>query len=207
MDVSGSQMLIGLGIGIIALILMILKTKIHVFLALIIAATIVGIVGGLEPSATVSAITSGFGGTLGSIGIIIGFGVMMGKMLELSGAAEKMALTFLKLFGKGREEWALAITGFLVSIPIFCDSGFVILTPLARALSKKTKKSIVTLSIALASGLVITHSLIPPTPGPLGVAGTFGVDVGQFILLGILLAIPMVIATTIYGKFMNKKIY
>ena len=207
MDVSGSQMLIGLGIGIIALILMILKTKIHVFLALILAATIVGIVGGLEPSATINAITTGFGGTLGSIGIIIGFGVMMGKMLELSGAAEKMALTFLKLFGKGREEWALAITGFLVSIPIFCDSGFVILSPLARALSKKTKKSIVALSIALASGLVITHSLIPPTPGPLGVAGTFGVDVGQFILLGILLAIPMVIATTIYGKFMNKKIY
>ena len=207
MEVSGSQMLIGLGIGIIALILMILKTKIHVFLALIIASVIVGIVGGLEPSATIGAITSGFGGTLGSIGIIIGLGVMMGKMLELSGAAEKMALTFLKLFGKGREEWALSITGFLVSIPIFCDSGFVILSPLARALSKKTKKSIITLSIALASGLVITHSLIPPTPGPLGVAGTFGVDVGQFILLGLFLAIPMVIATTIYAKFMNKKIY
>ena len=206
-NVSGSQMLIGLGIGIVALILMILKTKIHVFLALIVAAVIVGIVGGLEPSATINAITTGFGGTLGSIGIIIGFGVMMGKMLELSGAAEKMALTFLRLFGKGREEWALSITGFLVSIPIFCDSGFVILTPLARALSKKTKKSIVALSISLASGLVITHTLIPPTPGPLGVAGTFGVDVGQFILLGIILSIPMVIATTIYGKFMNKKIY
>ncbi|NLO10034.1 MAG: GntP family permease [Clostridiales bacterium] len=207
MDVSGSQMLIGLGIGILALILMILKTKIHVFLALIIAAVIVGIVGGLEPSATIGAITSGFGGTLGSIGIIIGFGVMMGKMLELSGAAEKMALTFLKLFGKGREEWALSITGFLVSIPIFCDSGFVILSPLAKALSRKTKKSIVALSISLAGGLVITHSLIPPTPGPLGVAGTFGVDVGKFILLGIVLSIPMAIAVTIYAKFMNKKIY
>lgn len=206
-NVSGSQMLIGLGIGILALILMILKTKVHVFLALIIAAVIVGIVGGLEPSATISAITAGFGGTLGSIGIIIGFGVMMGKMLELSGAAEKMALTFLKLFGKGREEWALSITGFLVSIPIFCDSGFVILSPLAKALSRKTKKSIVALSISLAGGLVITHSLIPPTPGPLGVAGTFGVDVGKFILLGIVLAIPMAIAVTIYAKFMNNKIY
>ncbi|MDD4112024.1 MAG: GntP family permease [Herbinix sp.] len=206
-NVSGSQMLIGLGIGILALILMILKTKIHVFLALIIAAVIVGIVGGLEPSATISAITSGFGGTLGSIGIIIGFGVMMGKMLELSGAAEKMALTFLKLFGKGREEWALSITGFLVSIPIFCDSGFVILSPLAKALSRKTKKSIVALSISLAGGLVITHSLIPPTPGPLGVAGTFGVDVGQFILLGIVLAIPMSLAVTFYAKYMNKQIY
>jgi len=206
-NVSGTQMIIGLAIGILALILMILKTKIHVFLALIIASVIVGIVGGLDPIATVSAITTGFGNTLGSIGIIIGFGVMMGKMLELSEAAEKMALTFLKLFGKGREEWALSITGFLVSIPIFCDSGFVILSPLAKALSRKTKKSIVSLAIALAGGLVVTHSLVPPTPGPLGVAGTFGVDVGKFILIGICLSIPIVIATTIYGKYMNKKIY
>lgn len=206
-NISGSQMLLGLGVGILVLIFLILKTKIHVFLALIIASVIVGVVGGLDPIDTVNAITTGFGSTLGSIGIIIGFGVMMGKMLELSGAAEKMALTFLKLFGKGREEWALSITGFLVSIPIFCDSGFVILSPLARALSRKTKKSIVSLSIALAGGLVITHSLVPPTPGPLGVAGTFGVDVGKFILLGIVLAIPMAIATTLYGKFMNRQIY
>lgn len=206
-NVSGSQMLIGLGVGILALIFMILRTKIHVFLALIISAVIVGLVGGLEPSATVSAITTGFGNTLGSIGIIIGFGVMMGKMLELSGAAERMARTFLRLFGKGREEWALSITGFLVSIPIFCDSGFVILSPLAKALSRKTKKSIVALAISLAGGLVITHSLIPPTPGPLGVAGTFGVDVGQFILIGIFLAIPMTVAVTLYAKYMNRKIY
>lgn len=205
--VSGSQMLIGLGVGLILLILMILKTKIHVFLALIIASVVVGLVGGLAPTETVKAITTGFGGTLSSIGIIIGFGIMMGKMFEVSGAAERMALTFLKIFGKGREEWALNITGFLVSIPIFCDSGFVILSPLAKALSRRTKKSMVTLSIALAGGLVITHSLIPPTPGPLGVAGTFGVDVGRFILLGIVIAIPMAIAVTIYGKYLGKKIY
>jgi GntP family gluconate:H+ symporter len=206
-NVSGSQMLIGLGIGLIALIFMILKTKIHVFVALIISAVIVGVVGGLGTTATVDAITTGFGGTLGSIGIIIGLGIMMGQMFEISGAAERMARTFLKLFGKGREEMALSLTGFLVSIPIFCDSGFVILSPLAKALSRKTKKSIAGLSIALAGGLVITHSLIPPTPGPLGVAGTFGVDVGQFILLGIVIAFPMAIATMLYGKYIGKKIY
>jgi GntP family gluconate:H+ symporter len=206
-NVSGSQMLIGLGIGLIALIFMILKTKIHVFVALIISAVIVGVVGGLGTTATVDAITTGFGGTLGSIGIIIGLGIMMGQMFEISGAAERMARTFLKLFGKGREEMALSLTGFLVSIPIFCDSGFVILSPLAKALSRKTKKSIAGLSIALAGGLVITHSLVPPTPGPLGVAGTFGVDVGQFILLGIVIAFPMAIATMLYGKYVGKKIY
>ncbi len=89
----------------------------------------------------INSITTGFGGTLGSIGIIIGFGVMMGQIFERTGAAKRMAQTFLKLFGKGREEEALGITGFLVSIPIFCDSGFVILAPIAKAISKVTKIS------------------------------------------------------------------
>ena len=158
--VSGQQMLIGLLIGIILLILMILKTKIHAFLALIISALIVGIVGGMTPADTIAAIQTGFGGTLGNIGIIIGFGVMMGQIFEMSGAAEKMAKTFLKVFGKKNEELALSLTGFLVSIPIFCDSGFVILSPIAKAISKRTKKSVVGLGVALASGLVITHTLV-----------------------------------------------
>ena len=206
-NVSGSQMLIGLGIGLAVLIFLILKTKVHVFVALLIAAVIVGVVGGLGTNATVDAITAGFGSTLGNIGIIIGLGIMMGQMFEISGAAEKMARTFLKLFGKGKEEAALTLTGFLVSIPIFCDSGFVILSPLAKALSRQTKKSMTGLGVALASGLVITHSLVPPTPGPLGVAGTFGVDVGKFILLGIGIAFPMAIATMLYSKYIGKKIY
>lgn len=206
-EVSGAQMLIGLGIGLAVLIFLILKTKVHVFVALLIAAVIVGVVGGLGTNATVDAITTGFGGTLGNIGIIIGLGIMMGQMFEISGAAERMARTFLKLFGKGREEAALTLTGFLVSIPIFCDSGFVILSPLAKALSRSTKKSIAGLAVALAGGLVITHSLVPPTPGPLGVAGTFGVDVGQFILLGIGIALPMAIAVMLYSRYIGKKIY
>ncbi len=94
-----------------------------------------------------------------------------------------------------------------MSIPIFCDSGFIILAPLAKAISKKTKKSVVSLGVALGLGLVITHSLVPPTPGPVGVAGIFGVSVGKFILWGIPLAIPMVIAGMFYGKYIGKKIY
>lgn len=214
---SGQRMLLGLAVGIIILIFLVLKTKIHAFLALIMCSMIVGIVGGmpivnivLEDGKTfgiMHSITSGFGGTLGSIGIIIGFGVMMGQIFEVSGAAERMAQTFLKLFGKRREEEALALTGFLVSIPIFCDSGFVILSPIAKAISRATKKSVISLGIALAAGLVITHSLIPPTPGPLGVCGIFGVDVGKFILLGIVLSIPMTIACLIYARLIGRKIY
>ncbi len=205
--ISGAQMLIGLGIGLLALILLILKTKIHVFIALIIASCIIGLAGGMAPNAVAGAITKGFGGTLGSIGIIIGLGVMLGQIFEESGAAERMARTFLKVFGKGHEELAMAVTGYIVSIAIFCDSGFVILSPLAKALSKETKKSMVALSVALAGGLVITHSLVPPTPGPLGVAGTFQIDVGQFLLLGLIVSIPMVLVTMFYGKWLGKRIY
>lgn len=205
--VSGNQMILGLAIGIFVLIFLIMKTKIHAFLALIIAAATTGLIGGMPPESVLGSISKGFGGTLGSIGIIIGFGVMMGELFETSGAAERMAQTFIKILGKDREEWALAITGFIVSIPIFCDSGFVILTPLVKAISKKTKKSVVSLGIPLAVGLVITHSIVPPTPGPVGVAGLFGVSVGSLILWGTIIAIPMAIAGTLYGKWIGKKIY
>lgn len=204
---SGMQMIVALIIGIVLLILLILKTKVHTFLALILAATVIGLLGGMVPGEIPTAIINGFGGTLGSIGIIIGFGVMMGQIFDKSGAAERMALTFIKLFGKKHEHWAMALTGFIVSIPIFCDSGFVIVSPIAKAISKKTGRSIVAIAGPLAAGLVITHSLVPPTPGPLGVAGTFGVDVGQFILVGILLAIPMTIVCCLYSCWLGKRMY
>ncbi len=214
---DGMTMFLGLIVGILLLIFLVLKTKVQAFLALILATIFVGIVGGM-PLATVTlengakfgilnSITTGFGGTLGNIGIIIGFGVMMGQIFEISGAAKRMAYTFLKLFGKKREEEALSITGFLVSIPIFCDSGFIVLAPIAKAISKVTKKSVIALGVSLAAGLVITHSLVPPTPGPLGVVGIFGVDVGQFLMYSILLAIPMTAACILYARFYLAKKY
>lgn len=218
---DGQRMLIALAIGIAVLIFLVLKTKVQAFLALICTTILVGVIGGMPLSnvtievdgvektfGILNSITTGFGGVLGSIGIIIGFGVMMGQIFEVSGAAKRMAYTFLKAFGKGREEEALALTGFLVSIPIFCDSGFIVLAPIAKALSKTTKKSVIGLGVALAAGLVITHSLVPPTPGPLGVCGIFGVDVGKFILIAIILAIPMTIATIAYSRlYLSKKLY
>ncbi len=215
---DGNRMLLGLAVGIIILIVLVLKTKVQAFLALIICTVIVGVVGGmplanttLEDGTTlgiINSITGGFGSTLGSIGIIIGFGVMMGQIFEVTGAAKRMAHTFLKLFGKKREEEALCLTGFLVSIPIFCDSGFVVLSPIAKAISRATKKSVIGLGVALAAGLVITHSLVPPTPGPLGVCGIFGIDVGTFILMTLVLAVPMAIACIVYAKkILPKKFY
>lgn len=204
---SPERMLIALFIGIVILVFMILRTKIHTFLALILTCILIGVVGGVPYNDIISSITGGFGGTLGSIGIIIGFGVMMGAIFERTGSAKTMAKTVLQFLGRGKEDIALAVTGFIVSIPIFCDSGFVILAPLAKELSRVTKRSIVTLGIALACGLVITHTMVPPTPGPVGVAGIFNVSVGTFMLWGIVIAIPMAAAGVIYARIVGKKIY
>lgn len=207
MEVAGGQMILGLVIGVFLLVIFVLKTKIHAFLALIISATVTGIVGGMTPTAVTDAITEGFGSTLGEIGIVIGFGVMLGRILEVSGASERLAYSFIKMLGKRKEEWAMAITGYIVSIPVFVDSAFVILTPLVKAISKKTGKSVLAIGVSLGVGLVVTHSMVPPTPGPLGVAGIFDIDLGQMIFWGMLLSIPTVAAGVIYAKWLGSKIY
>ncbi|TCP96277.1 gluconate transporter [Cricetibacter osteomyelitidis] len=197
--------IIGLLIAVFVLVYLVLKTRVHAFIAMLIASALAGLIGGMSVNDTLGAITKGFGGTLGGIGIVIGLGVMMGSVLEVSGAAEKMAYSFIKFLGKKKEEWALAITGYIVSIPIFVDSAFVILYPVAKALAKNGKRSLLTLGVALAGGLVVTHHTVPPTPGPLGVAGLFGVDLGAMLLVGMALAAFPVIGIVLYAKWLDKK--
>ena len=204
---DGIRMLLSLIVGLIALVLLITKTKVHVFLAVILCATFIGLAGGMSVNEAMTAITNGFGNSLSSIGIIIGFGVMLGKLLEISGATNVMANAFIRLFGKNREAWALALSGFVTSLSIFCTSGFIILAPLTKALSRKTGKSIVTLGIALAIGLVASHSLVPPAAGPIGVAGILNVNIGTFMLYGTILSIPLVVVGVFYAKWLGRSIY
>lgn len=214
---ESTRMLLGLAIGIIVMIILVMKTKVHTFIALLIAAIITGLVGGMsvtdvtsgEETITglITAIEDGFGNTLKSTGIIIGLGVMMGGILEKSGAAEKMAFSFIKAVGKKKEEWALAITGWFISIPVFADSAIVIFAPLCKAMSRVTGKSVVGLALSLACGLQLTHCLVPPTPGPLTAAGMLNVDVGQMIMAGAAVSIPMLIVVVFYTKWIGKKIY
>lgn len=202
-----TQMLFGLVLGIAVMIILVLKTKTHTFIALLLAALIAGLVGRMSPADVIEAVQTGFGNTLKSTGIIIGLGVMMGGILEKSGAAERLAYTFIKLIGKGKEEWALGVTGWLVSIPVFADSAVVIFAPLCKALSRVTGKSVIGLALAMACGLQVTHTMVPPTPGPLTAAGMMGVDVGQMILVGAALSIVIFIAAILYAKWIGKKIY
>lgn len=205
-SIAGPQLMVSLVLAIIVLIVLVLKTRIHALMALIIAASIAGLGGGMAPDALVKSITTGFGATLSTIGLVIGFGVMMGRLLEVSGAAERMAYTFVRWLGNKREEWAMMVTGYIVSVPIFCDSAFVILNPLVHALSRNTGKSMLTLGIALAGGLMLTHHAVPPTPGPLGIAGIFNIDVGLMIFWGIVFTLPGTFALVAYARFMGPRI-
>jgi GntP family gluconate:H+ symporter len=206
-DINIARVIIGLVVAIGLIFYCSTRTKIHVFIAMILGSVVAGLFIGLPMSSITSSIKSGFGGTLGSIGIVIGLGVMMGAIFEASGAAKRMAITFINLLGEGKEDIAMAITGFFVAIPVFCDSAFVILTPLAKSLSRKTGRSVVTIGCALGAALLTTHSLVPPTPGPLAISGYFALDMGKFILLGLLFSIPISIAGIIYARWVGKKIY
>ena len=209
-------------IGVVVMMGLIIFTRMHAFPSLIISAILIGVLsgnallvgtgneGGSLLGVAVSTVTSGCGGTMASIGIVIGFGCIMGIFLEKSGAAKRMALTILKLVGVKRADVVLGLTGFVVSIPVFCDSGFVILSSLAKEFSRLTKKSMVGLGGILGMGLYITHFLVPPTPGPLAVVSTFqnegiAMDLGMFIIYGLLLSIPVfVFSIYLFRWFGNK---
>ena len=200
------QLLLALVLGIATIVVLVLRTRLDAFVALLIAALVTGFVAGAPAGEIITSITTGFGNTLASIGIVIGLGVAIGKILEVSGAADALAQKFVKLLGKGREHWAMAGTGAVVSIPVFCDSGYVIMNPLARSIARRIGGRYVTLALALGCGMTLTHHLVPPTPGPLGVAGILGADLGGLILAGLvfaLLLLPVVIA---YAAYMGPKL-
>jgi gluconate:H+ symporter, GntP family len=182
------------------------RLKISPFLSLLIAGLIMGAVGGLESTQILKTLTAGFGNTLQSIGIVIALGTIIGAYLEKSGGAQRMAETLIRRIGNKRSGLAMNITGFIVSIPVFCDSGFVILSTLNRAISRKTGVSMTVLAVALSTGLYATHVFVPPTPGPLAAAATLGADVGLVIIFGLLVAIPSSLAGWLWAEWVGKRL-
>jgi GntP family gluconate:H+ symporter len=164
------------------------KLKFHPFLALLFAGLAFGIFTGMPLPQVVQSLNTGFGNTLGYIGIVIVAGTIIGIFLELSGGAYSLADRILKIIGEKRVPLAMAIIGWFVSIPVFADSGFVILSPLNKALSKRAKISLAGPAIALSLGLTSTHCLVPPTPGPIAAAGILGANLGLVILFGLLVS-------------------
>lgn len=195
----------GLMLGVLVLVLCTIKFKIHPFFALIATTVTFAVVSGMNLEEMLGAFTSGMGGTMADIGLVIALGTVTGALLEKSGAAETMAKTILKITGKKHAALGLAITGYFVSIPVFCDSAFVLLSPIAKRISKDTKISMTTMAVALCMGLHATHMFVPPTPGPLAVAGILNADLGYVILFGALVSIPVMLVGYFGAVFMGKK--
>ncbi|MFT5444011.1 MAG: GntP family gluconate:H+ symporter [Myxococcota bacterium] len=164
------------------------KFELHPFLALLLAAMGFGLLAGMPAADVIAAINKGFGGTIGSIGIVILAGSIIGTYLERSGGALRIAERMLAISGERHVPAAMGVIGWLVSLPVFCDSGFVILSSLNRALAKRAGVTLSTGAIALSLGLYATHTMVPPTPGPVAAAGILGADLGRVIGWGLLVS-------------------
>lgn len=182
------------------------RWNVHPFLVLIAASYFVGLFAGLPAGETIEALTQGFGGTIGYIGIVIAAGTIIGTILERTGGAAVMAKTVLRWIGEARSVLAMSITGAVVSIPVFCDSGFIILSPLTWSLASRSSVSLSTYAVALSMGLYATHVFVPPTPGPIAAAGELGADVGMVILLGLLVTAPVVAATYVFAHIFGRRV-
>ena len=193
-------------IGLVLLLVLIIKFKIHAMISILIGAICIGLVAGMPFTDIVTAVNDGISNTLKGIALLVGLGSMFGAVLEASGGAQTLAVTMVKKFGDEKAAWALGITGLVIAMPVFFDAGLIILIPLAFSLAKRTKRSSLFYVIPLLAGLAVGHAFIPPTPGPVLVATMLNVDLGWVILVGILCGtVAMIVAGPIWGSICGKK--
>lgn len=191
---------------LILIVFVTIKYKVHPVFSLIIASIVVGFLFGFDTELIIKSITDGFGKTLSSIGLIIAFGTTIGIFLEKNGGTQLIAEKILSKVSSKRSPLAMNIIGFIVSIPVFCDSGFVILSSLNKALTKKTGISLAVFAVALSSGLYAAHVFVPPTPGPLAAAAVIDADLGLVMLLGLGVAIPVSFTGYLWASYIGKNI-
>lgn len=195
-------------LGIALLLFLVIFVRLQAFIALLIASLFVAILGGVPPAEIADTIQEGMGGTLGYIAIVIGVGAMFGEILQVSGGAEQISNTLVKRFGEDNVQWALALTGIIVAIPVFFDVALILFIPLVYSLSQRTKKSLLYYGIPLVAGIAVAHSFIPPTPGPVAVASLVNADLGWVILFGLLAGIPAaVVGGVFFGKYIANQIH
>lgn len=194
-------------LSVVFIILLTVRWNVHPFLALLGAALLFALFSGMNLATLVDSVNNGFGNTLGKIGIVIVLGVIIGAFLEHSGGAFKLAEWILKGIGRKRVHETMGLVGFVVSIPVFADSGFIILNPLNKSLSKRAGLSIVGTATALILGLMITHVLVPPTPGPIAAAGIIGADVGLVMLIGLIVGFISLFVAVAYCKTWGSRTY
>ncbi len=190
--------------GIALIVVLTTKYKVPAFFALFFACLLVGLGIGLPLSGVISVTKDGFGNIMKSLGLIIVLGTALGLLLEYTGSTTVMASFLIKKLGDKRAPLAMSITGFIVGLPIFCDSGFIVLNGLNKSMAKRTGIPIAIMSVSLATGLLSVHCLVPPHPGATAAAVTIGVDFGKLILIGMVVAIPAMIVGYLWARYAGK---
>ncbi|HDL3365930.1 TPA: GntP family permease [Mannheimia haemolytica] len=205
---SGIALILIFLVAIIIMIYMIAKWKVHPFLALMSISIALALVAGLPLAKIPTIVGEGFSNTFKSIGIVIIFGAIIGTILEKTGAALKLADMVVKVVGQKRPELAMLIMGWVVGIPVFCDSGFVVLNPIREAIRKKILANPVGMAVALSAGLYASHVFIPPTPGPIAAAGAVGLSHNLLLVIGMgfVVSIPVLIASYFFAKYVGKQV-
>jgi GntP family gluconate:H+ symporter len=193
--------------AVVFIVLATTRLRLHPFLALLFAAFGYGLLSpNLTAGEVVEAVNAGFGGTIGYIGIVILAGAIIGVFLEKSGGALRLAEAILRWTGPKRVPHTMACVGYVVSIPVFCDSAFVILSPLGRALATRAGVSTASAAIALGLGLYATHTMVPPTPGPIAAAGILEADLGRVIVWGLLVSVVTMVAGLVYALIAGRNV-
>ena len=186
----------------IALQVLLSVKKVSPFLSLLLVTIVTGLLLGMPAEAVLKSFEKGVGATLSGLALILCLGAILGKILEASGAAEKITITLIYGFGLKKIQWAVMLTGFLIGIPLFYNAGFVILVPLVFMLVRKTGLPMLYIAIPMAAALSTTHCFLPPHPGPVVLVNAFGADMGKVLIYGIIIAIPAVIvAGPLLGRF------
>ena len=199
--------LVVLLIGIIVVFVLIIQMKINAFIALITAATTVGLLSSKIPfSAVMGEVATTFGTVCGSIGIVIALAALIGQCLMESGAADKIVRVFVRALGEKNSSLSLLTSGYVLSVPVFFDTVFYLLVPLARAMRVRTGKNYLLFLMAICAGGAVTHSMVPPTPGPLAMAATLDIDLGMMILAGAIVGVPMSIVGWLFSVNRDKNL-
>lgn len=191
--------------SIVLLLVLVMNVRLHAFVALILVSMISGLAAGMNPAEITSTIQKGMGGTLGFIAVVVGLGAMFGKVMEVTGALDRIAQTLLRGFGVPRAHWAIAVTGFVCSLPLFFDVAVVLLIGIAFAIVRRGGGSVVKIGIALLAGIATCQAFVIPAPGPVLVASQLGADFGYMILFGLITSIPaLILAGPLFGSFISR---
>lgn len=189
-------------VGILFLLVLMIGFRLNAFLALVLTSLLVGLAEGMSATEALASIQKGVGSTLGSIALILAFGAMLGKVVEESGAAQRITFGLIKSFGAARLQWALLLTGFVVGLPMIYNAGFLVLIPLVYSITATTRLPLLYVGIPMAASLSIAHGLLPPHPAPTAIAAIFKADINLTLLYGMLVAVPaLLLAGLWFSRF------